>query len=309
MKKKTIIVTSLILILILSACTTSGGEETAVSPSTSSDKTRLTVDHNDALTVQSQLALGTIQLEETELAVDETLAAEILPLWQAVQSLGNSETAASAEVDAVLNQIQDTMKPAQIQAIADMALTNEAVTAMVESGELALGRGGGQGQSGESTTSGNVQRPGGGIPGQGGGPGGGGGIPGQGGGPGSGELSEDDIATRRAEFDSSGGFAQIQDRALLGSVVRLMQAKTGEAPAARPGDFFNIALQAASAEIGISIEDMQTQLNDGQTLVQIIEAAGGDVEAVRTAMLAALADFEGNDNFTAEDLVNNWLQE
>lgn len=310
MKKNFIILTSLVLIILLSACTPSGGAGTAVSATTSgSDSGRLSADYSDALTVQSQLALGTLQLEETDLAVDEALAAEILPLWQAVQSLSNSETAASAEINAVLNQIQDTMNPAQIQAIADMALTNEKMATMFESGELNIGRGFGQGQgSGDRTTNDSGSfRPGGGFPG--GGPGGGaGGGPG-GGLPGGGTLSEDDIATRQAELESGDGFAQFQDRALLGAVIRILQTKTGEAPAAGPGDFFSTALAAVGTEIGLSVEEIQTRLNDGQSLVEIIEGAGSDVDAVRTAMIDALSELEGNGDFTPEQLVDNWLQQ
>ena len=311
--KKKVIITSLILILFLSACTPSGGAETdlsdalseGVSDSTAStnDKIRLSDDYNDALTVESQLALGTIRLEDTDLAVDETLAAEILPLWQALQSLTNSETAASMEVTAVLNQIQDTMAPEQIQAIAEMSLTNEALTEMFNSGELSMGRTRPQGEDGETT--GGGQRGGGGILGQGGGPGGG---PGGGGLPGGGNISEDDIATRRAEFESGDGMAQFQDQALVMSVIRTLQTKTGEAPTQRPGGLFTTALEAVSAEIGVSVEGMQTKMQEGQTLRQIIEEAGGDVEALRTVMVEALGDVD-NDNMSAEEIVNNWLQQ
>ena len=310
--KNKVIITSLILILFLSACTPSGGAETAVSsnaPSSDSmtvsdNKVRLSDDYNDALSVQSQLALGTIRLEETDMAVDETLAAEILPLWQAVQSLSNSETAASMEVTAVLNQIQDTMDPAQVQAIANMSLTNEVLTEMFESGELNMGRTRPQGEDGETT--GGGQRGGGGIPGQGGGPGGGGG-----GLPGGGNISEDDIATRRAALESGDGMAQFQEQALVMSVIRTLQTKTGETPAQRPdgpGGLFATALEAVSAEIGVSVEEMQTKMQEGQTLTQIIEAADGDVEALRTVMVEALGDVD-NENISAEELVNNWLQQ
>jgi len=314
MSKNHFLITILIgLLLILPGCTT---DETAVSATNSTPgngKVRLSADYKDALAVQSQLAVGTLQLEETELAVDEALAGELLPLWQAVQSLSGSETAASAEVDAVINQIQDTMQPAQVQAIADMALTNEKLTAMFESGELNMGRGTRQNQDSSDTATGSGfpgGGPGGGIPG--GGPGGG--IPGSGPGGGFGNLSEDDIATRQAQLESGDGFAQFQDQAVLGAVIRALQTKTGEAPIGQPGgpggpgDFMNTALEAVSAEIGVSVADMQTQLNDGQTLVQIIEAAGGDVDAARTAMIEALGDLGDSSNFSAEDLVDNWLQ-
>ena len=152
----------------------------------------------------------------------QTLAAELLlPLWQAAQSLSNSDTAASAEIDAVLNQIQDSMLPAQIEAIVAMELTADSVTELLESGAITFGRGAGRGNQGED---------GGFTPGQGGGgglgrPGGGG--PGGLGGPGGGELSEEEVATRQAEIASGEEFDQLQEQAMLGVVVRLLQTKTG----------------------------------------------------------------------------------
>ena len=81
---------------------------------------RLRADYTDALSLQGQLALGILQLEETDLAIDETAATELLPLWQALQSLMNSDTTAAIEIDAVVNQIQESLATDQIQAIADM---------------------------------------------------------------------------------------------------------------------------------------------------------------------------------------------
>jgi hypothetical protein len=164
MNKKLILIGILSLTLVFAGCSSSEEasgnaaetNDSQTSATQGSDQQevviRLEEDFEDALSIQAQLAIGTLQLEQTELALDEALAADLLPLWQALQSLNNSDTAAAAEINAVENQIQETMSVAQLSAIKEMALTGESVTAMIEDGTLALrggGRfGGGQGEDG-----------------------------------------------------------------------------------------------------------------------------------------------------------------
>ena len=54
-----------------------------------------------------------------------TQAAALVPLWQAYAQLTSSNTAAQAEIDAVVSQIQSTMTPQQVQAITAMKLTRQ----------------------------------------------------------------------------------------------------------------------------------------------------------------------------------------
>ena len=302
MKKVMILLVVVLAILALSAC--GGSTEPAASganagaanevQTTVLENVRLSDGYADALLVQTQLALGTLQLEDTDLAIDETLAAELLPLWRAVQSLGDSDTAAEAEVQAVINQIQDTMAPEQIATITGMQLTEESLSSMIEDGTLALG-GFGRGSAGEGTDSGGGFIRGGGLPGDG--PGGG--IPGSGpGGGGFANLSEDDIATRQAKF-AEGGFAGFQDRALTGAVVRLLEVKTGELDETelQAGGRFN-PFVIASETMGISVEALQDAMADGATLGEAITALGGDLEAVKAALSDVyneLPDSEGQD--------------
>lgn len=327
MKKEIVPIGLLALILLLAAC--SGASETASSDvensesllsgnsgSAAGDVARLNDDYPGALSVQNQLALGTIQLEDFDLAVDEGLAGELLPLWRAVQSLNNSETAAEAEVRAVINQIQDTMMPEQITAIAGMELTEERMTALIEEGELAFGPGGGRGfGSGEA----DDEEAGGGF--AGGGPGGGflggppgGGPPGGGGFPGGGfgDLSEDDMATRQAEF-AEGGIAGFGDRALTGAVIRLLEVKTGELDesdlqvwAGRFNPFGVI-----SEVTGIPAATLREEMAGGATLGEVIEANGGDLAAVKSALVEAfskLPNLEGQDiDQVVDDLLDNTL--
>jgi hypothetical protein len=319
-KKRIVLLGLLILILFLAACGSDSektssdieiGENLLIenSGAAAEDVTRLNNDYAGALSVQTQLALGTLQLEDSDLAVDEAFAAELLPLWRAVQSLGNSETAAEAEIRAVINQIQDTMSPEQIMAIADMELTEESMTTMIEEGGLAFGPGG-RGFSG-----GNLgdDGPGGDFPG--GGPGFGfGGGPGGGGFPGGGfgNLSEDDIATRRAEF-AERGVAAFADRALTGAVIRMLEVKTGELDESdlqdRAGRFNPFGV--VSEVTGIPVATLREEMAGGATMAEVITANDGDLEAVKTAMVEAyseLPNLEGQDiDQDVDDLLNNTL--
>ena len=260
-------------------------------------------DFNDALSPMGQLALGTMRLDEGELAVNEAQAAELLPLWQALQTLSNSQTTAQVELDAVVKQIQGTMSAEQVAAVASMQLTEDNLTEMMESGELGLRGFGGR----------NVE----GADGGAGGPGGFGGLPGgfggrpgggQGGGPGGGfggNLSEDDIVTRRAEFTES-GLGDIGERFLTGAVVRLMQGKTGEAPADR-GSLFTTIFEVIAEETGLSVDEIRASMTEGQNLAELIEDNGGDVAAVRAALIEAFNALPNAEEIDAEQLADEWL--
>jgi hypothetical protein len=77
------------------------------------------------LSQEEQLLVGTIKLESTSLAVSADQARDLLPLWETLQSMASSGTAASQEVDAVVSQIESTMSPAQISRITAMNLTRQ----------------------------------------------------------------------------------------------------------------------------------------------------------------------------------------
>jgi len=142
----------LVFVSSLAACGV-GGETAAAG---------LNADYPDALSVVAQLAIGTVELSDTDLALDDEQAQELLTLWQAYSSLSTSDTAADEEVEGLLKQIQDTMDQEQIKSIAEMQLTEKDQTAVVQEMTLALreqfgtgeegaadGPGGGFGQSPE----------------------------------------------------------------------------------------------------------------------------------------------------------------
>jgi hypothetical protein len=302
------------IVLSLAACggTTAAGEPTAVGgesqnsiPSNGEiESVRIQDDYSNALSVAGQLALGTIQLDETDLAVDEAEAAGLLPLWQAYQSLSNSDSAAQAEIDAVLRQLQDTMTPEQVQAIVEMRLTDDSLNELAESGDLTFGFGGRAFQEGDAAAQGGGRGAGffGGPPDGGPGFGPGGGIPGGG----FGNLSEDDIATRQAQF-SSGDMGAFQERALTRAVVLLLQNKTGQAPA--PGGPFEAVFTLVSEQTGLSPEDIRTQMAEGATLAKIIKDNGGDVEAVRASLIDAFSQMPNAADLDVEQMAADWLGE
>ncbi|MES0344315.1 MAG: hypothetical protein ABUK16_09405, partial [Anaerolineales bacterium] len=148
------------LTLILVAC---GGADGAANTAT----TALNEDYPDALPIQTQLTLGILKLEETNLAVDSEQAAELLTLWQAIRSLSSSDITAEGEIEAIVNQILETMSPEQLEAIAAMELTQESIFELTQ--ELGIARGGDLTTDGDPRGSAPDDM----IPGSGGGPGGG----------------------------------------------------------------------------------------------------------------------------------------
>ena len=98
----------------------------------------LDASYEGALDATGQLALGTIQMEETENAVTVEQATTLLPLWQALQG----GVTARAEVNAVLKQIEGTMTQEQLAAIAAMQLTREDLGAWMREQGLGMEGGG-----------------------------------------------------------------------------------------------------------------------------------------------------------------------
>ena len=79
-----------------------------------------------------KLAVGTLNLEETDHAVTPEQAAELLPLWEAYQWLSRSDTTSIVELDALAGQIQEAMTLDQVEAINGLDLEAPAVEAMMK---------------------------------------------------------------------------------------------------------------------------------------------------------------------------------
>ena len=150
MKKTTLLTVLCLTALALSACGAAGTSGS----SSSSGAFRTGAARNLPLTPEAKLALGTIKLEGTPAAVDPSMAAKLLPLWQLMAQLNSSSSSAPQEVAAVLDQIRATMSPAQVKAISSMQLTAADIFGAFQSsrtGGTAAGSaagGGGQGGGG-----------------------------------------------------------------------------------------------------------------------------------------------------------------
>lgn len=106
---------AVLFILALAACSGSSVAQSSAQTTSSSPNS----------SIQSNLAVGTLKLEGTGLAVTAEQARELLPLWKAVKVLGSSDTISQEEIQALYDQIQETMSAGQIQAISQMSLTQE----------------------------------------------------------------------------------------------------------------------------------------------------------------------------------------
>lgn len=180
--------------------------------------------------LQTLLLMGTFKLEDTSLAVNADQAKELLPLWQVLKGLLESDTAAREEIDALVNQIAETMTSEQMQAVKEMGLSMQDLFALNQ--ELGLNQGfpqaAGDQKSGDGT--GSFQPPEGGPEGmpQGMGPGGG-----MGGGPGFAQgLSPEEMESLRATREAEGGGAGMGMRgggmlnvSLIEAVIELLQSK------------------------------------------------------------------------------------
>ena len=128
--------------LLLASCSGTA----APAPTTGGDiyvSQNLPVNYEDALAVRNQLALGTLELTQTDSAISAEQAQTLLPLWQALRSTQQAGGTAQAEVNALLTQIEAAMKPEQLQSIASMKLTFTNMQEWATANGITMGSGGG----------------------------------------------------------------------------------------------------------------------------------------------------------------------
>ncbi len=209
--KKKIFVLGMLFALLLAAC---GGTSTET-VSTETSVGALSENYDNALPIQLQLSVGTFKLEGSDLAVDAAQAAELLPLWQVLNGMNENGTAAQEEVDALVNQIVETMTAEQINAISAMQLTREDMSAVVQEYGLM------------DNLTGGMTPPEGFTPGMGRNSG----VPGlSGGGPGADSgMSPEQIATAQAERQASGEAGNMMNSRIAGvladGLIELLQSK------------------------------------------------------------------------------------
>jgi len=117
MKKMLLVSIVISLVLALTAC---GSTQNTTAVATAST----------TLTQEGQFLVGTLKLENTSLAVTSEQANTLLPLWETLESLASSNTAASQEVDAVVSQIESSLSAQQVSGITAMKLTQQDLAAL-----------------------------------------------------------------------------------------------------------------------------------------------------------------------------------
>jgi hypothetical protein len=142
---------------------------------------------------EMKLLLGTFSLEGSDQAVSAEQAAQLLPLWKAMKSLSSSDTTSQDEINALINQIEESMTEEQMTAIDAMNLDNQSMMDIMQDLGISMGPSNlnGTPASAEQEATRQAFRESGGVggfvPGDGPGGGGGGGFN-PGGGPGGGEM-------------------------------------------------------------------------------------------------------------------------
>jgi hypothetical protein len=82
--------------------------------------------------IEQKLAMGTLKLEGTDLAVTAEQAQALLPLWKAVKAFSASENVSTDEVNAVYTQIQEAMSEAQLASIKELSISPEEMQALMK---------------------------------------------------------------------------------------------------------------------------------------------------------------------------------
>src|SRR5512138_1936443 len=117
--KKSLPILLIVLAIALTAC------------STSSTGTSLASTEN-GLPIAAQLAVGTLKLAGTGQAVTAEQAKDLIIYWETYKQLSQSDTAAQAEYDGLISQIEETLTTDQMQAITDMNITQQDVFASMQ---------------------------------------------------------------------------------------------------------------------------------------------------------------------------------
>jgi len=240
MKAKIVAISSLIFVLTFSAgCGLIPGSS-STPPSTPVGP--INSNYSSAITPAQQLILGTMNLQ-ANLVVTPNEATQLLPYWEAYQTLITSSAASPLELQATLVGVEQAMTADQVQAIVNMKLTSQDMATILQQQGVASGARGGSGTPRATGGGGGGfggGGSGGGIPGvtSGGGGSGGGGI-----GSGGGTPNPQAVSTLRAR--ASTGAANTGLVSLL--IKFLEKTNPSLAPSATPSAMPSTATPAPTA--------------------------------------------------------------
>jgi len=123
----TFLILTILLSLALSACGSSNATEETASVDISG-----TPIPGSGVSDSMRLVLGILSLADSDTPLAAEQATAMLPLWKAVRSLGESDTAAQAEIDAVYTQIRGTLTAEQLTAIDALSLDGQSMVSLAE---------------------------------------------------------------------------------------------------------------------------------------------------------------------------------
>jgi hypothetical protein len=107
------------LSIMLSACSATSTK--SILPGT-------TKTNGNGLSTETELAIGTLRLKDTEYEITAEQAKDLLVYWYVYQDISDSSATAQEEVDGLVDQIQETMTSDQIQAIKAMNLSQQDIS-------------------------------------------------------------------------------------------------------------------------------------------------------------------------------------
>jgi hypothetical protein len=143
MNKRITFFISMMMVLLLVACGDNDADQTqGLVVSNASGQNNF----QGEMPLESKLLTGSLLLEGTDIAISSGQAQDLLPLWKLYKSLMESDTAANAEIDAVMNSIQDAMTPEQIAYIDDVQFGAEEMSKMMEDLGISFGVSGNKGE-------------------------------------------------------------------------------------------------------------------------------------------------------------------
>ena len=200
----------LVTTLILSAC--------AAQPAANSPQGAPGGNAQQSITTETKLAIGILKLEGTAQAITADQAKTLLPLWKAEKSLIANTSTSSNELQALVDQIKESMTAEQLAAIDKLDLTPQNMRTVMSDLGVQSNQAGTSSSSSKTTTNSDS-----------GGPGGFGGPPDGGmmGGPGGGGGSSTTSGTKTPTLSASARAAATQkvSPALVNAVITLLNKK------------------------------------------------------------------------------------
>ena len=175
------------IVLVLVSCSSGEANENQADADSSESQDGEEFDFRGEMSIQTQLLIGSLKLEDTDLAITPKQAEELLPLWNLTKSMSESGTAIQEEFDAVMDAIQAVMTTEQLTYLEGIEFEQGQIQELMADLGIA--------PDFDSDSKDTVGF-GGGIPGQGGG--GGQGIPGE-------NISPEQQATMEAMKEEGGG--------------------------------------------------------------------------------------------------------